>query len=465
MTKSKASVLWTHCLQIIKDNVSIQQYKTFFEIIEPVDFKEDTQSLTIKVPSHFVYEFLEGQFFDLLKSTLHKVIGPKANLMYKILTDKTNDISQNIPESDRSNINCPPIKLGPESPSKIIPSTRDLNPMLNPNYNFNNFIEGESNKLTRSVGEAVSIHPAKDFNPLFIFGPSGVGKTHLVNAIGTKIKELYPNKRVLYVSAHLFQVQYTDSVRKNTTNDFINFYQTIDVLIIDDIQEFANLTKTQNTFFHIFNHLHQNNKQLIFTSDRSPVMLQGLEDRLLTRFKWGLQAEMEKPNTELRKDILVSKMHRDGLKFPEDVVNYIAENVNDSVRDLEGIVNSLMAYSMVYNHEIDLCMTERIIKKIKKTENKEITIDNIIKAVCHYYNVEENSLHAKSRKKDVVLVRQVAMYFSKIYTNNSLAKIGQAIGGKDHATVLHAFKIIKNQSDVDKVFKKELLEIENSIKN
>jgi len=408
---------------------------------------------------------LEGQFFDLLKSTLHKVIGPKANLMYKILTDKTNDISQNIPESDRSNINCPPIKSGPESPSKIIPSTQDLNPMLNPNYNFNNFIEGESNKLTRSVGEAVAIHPAKDFNPLFIFGPSGVGKTHLVNAIGTRIKELYPNKRVLYVSAHLFQVQYTDSVRKNTTNDFINFYQTIDVLIIDDIQEFANLTKTQNTFFHIFNHLHQNNKQLIFTSDRSPVMLQGLEDRLLTRFKWGLQAEMEKPNTELRKDILVSKMHRDGLKFPENVVNYIAENVNDSVRDLEGIVNSLMAYSMVYNHEIDLCMTERIIKKIKKTENKEITIDNIIKAVCQYYNVEENSLHAKSRKKDVVLVRQVAMYFSKIYTNNSLAKIGQAIGGKDHATVLHAFKIIKNQSDVDKAFKKELLEIENSIKN
>ncbi len=464
MIENKASELWAHCLRIIKDNVSIQQYKTFFEIIEPLDYKEDTQSLTIKVPSHFVYEFLEGQFFDLLKSTLHKVIGPRANLMYKILTDKTNGISQNIPESDRSSISCPPVKSGPESPSKIIPSTQDLNPMLNPTYNFNNFIEGESNKLTRSVGQAVALHPAKDFNPLFIFGPSGVGKTHLVNAIGTKIKELYPNKRVLYVSAHLFQVQYTDSVRKNTTNDFINFYQTIDVLIIDDIQEFANLTKTQNTFFHIFNHLHQNNKQLIFTSDRSPAMLQGLEDRLLTRFKWGLQAELEKPNTELRKDILVSKMHRDGLRFPEDVVDYIAKNIDDSVRDLEGIVNSLMAYSMVYNHEIDLNMTERIVKRIKKTESKEITIDSIIKTVCQHYDVNEEYLQTKSRKKDIVLIRQIAMYFSKKYTSNSLERIGQAIGGRDHATVLHAYKLIKTQCELDNSFREEVAEIENAIK-
>lgn len=462
MTDNIAEELWARCLKIFKDNVNPQQYKTFFEIVEPIDFKNDT--LTLQVPSSFVYEFLEGQFFELLKTTIHRVIGEKAQLMYKILTDKTNNITQNIPESDRSIISDLPAKSGPESPSKIATATQDLNPMLNPNYNFTNFIEGNSNKLTRSVGEAVALHPAKDFNPLFIHGPSGVGKTHLVNAIGTKIKELYPSKRVLYLSAHLFQVQYTDSVRKNTTNDFINFYQTIDVLIIDDIQEFANLTKTQNTFFHIFNHLHQNNKQLIFTADRSPAMLQGLEDRLLTRFKWGLQAELEKPNEQLRKDILVSKMRRDGLQFPEDVIDYIAENVDESVRDLEGIVNSLLAYSTVYNHEVDLDMAARIVKKVKRVEKKEITIENIVEKVCSHYDIEENSLYTKSRKKDVVLVRQIAMYFSKLYTSNSLSKIGQAIGGRDHATVLHAFKVIKNQSDVDKLFKEELLDIENSIK-
>ena len=274
---------------------------------------------------------------DLLRRTLYKVIGEGTKLMYNVMVDRTSVPNQtvNLEASNRS-IAIPqntPIRNGGNKAPTILnaPAPQDLDPHLNPNYNFETFIEGYSNKLSRSVAEAVAKNPAGTaFNPLFIHGASGVGKTHLANAIGTRIKELYPDKRVLYVSAHLFQIQYTDSVRHNTTNDFINFYQTIDILIIDDIQEFIGVTRTQNTFFHIFNHLHQNGKQLILTSDRAPVLLQGMEDRLLTRFKWGMVAELERPTAELRKDILRNKIHRDGLEFPSEVIDYIAENVNRS---------------------------------------------------------------------------------------------------------------------------------------
>ena len=342
----------------------------------------------------------------------------------------------------------------------------DLDPHLNPEYNFDTFIEGYSNKLSRSVAEAVALNPAKTiFNPLFLYGASGVGKTHLANAIGTKIKELYPEKRVLYVSAHLFQVQYTDSVRNNTTNDFINFYQTIDILIIDDIQEFAGVTKTQNTFFHIFNHLHQNGKQLILTSDRAPVMLQGMEDRLLTRFKWGLVAELEKPDIELRKNILRNKIRRDGLTIPESVICYIAENVNESVRELEGIVNSLLAQSILLKREINLDLAQRIVRKaVRCAEVKAVTINDIIEKVCAHYKIDTSAIHTKTRKREVVQVRQVAMYLAKKHTETSSSKIGQLIGNKDHATVLHACKTVKDQLEVDKEFKAEIEEIEVGLK-
>lgn len=346
------------------------------------------------------------------------------------------------------------------------PLVTQLDSHLKGDYNFETFIEGESNKLSRSVAEAVALNPAKTiFNPLFIYGASGVGKTHLVNAIGTKIKELYPDKRVLYVSAHLFQVQYTDSVRNNTVNDFINFYQTIDVLIIDDIQEFAGVTKTQNTFFHIFNHLHQNGKQLILTSDRSPVLLQGVEERLITRFKWGMVAELEKPTVELRRDILRNKIRRDGLQFPPEVVDYIAENVSDSVRDLEGIIISIMAHATIYNRDIDLELAQRIVKKVTHNENKPVTIDDILRVVCTHYGLESNAIHTKSRKRDVVQARQVAMYLAKTYTDLSTAKIGNLIGNRDHATVLHACKTIKALKDVDKAFQTEMDEIQAELKN
>ena len=466
MNEINPIVLWNRCLNFIKDNVPEKQFKIWFEPIVPL--KYENQALTIGVPSPFFYEYLEEKFVDLLRTAIYKEIGEGTELMYSVLTDKANHISVNIEGSKRSSAlpNQAPIHNANKAPNPLQASApQDLDPHLNPNYNFENFIKGDSNEFSRTVAETVAQNPARTFNPLFLYGPSGVGKTHLINAIGTRIKELYPEKRVLYVSAHLFQVQYTDSVRTNHFNDFISFYQTIDVLIIDDIQEFAGVTKTQNTFFHIFNHLHQNGKQLILTSARAPVMLQGMEERLLTRFKWGLVAELEKPDINLRKDILRNKIRRDGLTIPESVICYIAENVNESVRELEGIVNSLLAQSILFKRDIDLELTQRIVRKaVKCAEVKAITIEDIIAKVCSHYNIEESTIHVKCRKREVVQARQMAMFLAKKHTDNSLSKIGKMIGNKDHATVLHACKIIKDQIEVDKALKAELEEIEMTLR-
>ena len=458
--------LWNRCLQMIHDNVPETTFKTWFEPIVPLKYEE--KALTIGVPSPFFYEFLEEKFADLLRATLNKQIGEGTRLMYSVLTDKTNHISVNMEGTNRSSAIPVPgtIRDGNKAPNPMqAPAPQDLDPHLNPNYNFDTFIQGASNEFSRTVGETVAKNPAKTFNPLFLYGPSGCGKTHLTNAIGTRIKELYPEKRVLYVSAHLLQVQYTDSVRTNNYNSFMKFYQNIDVLIVDDIQEFAGLSKTQNTFFHIFNHLHQNGKQLILTSDRSPVMLQGMEERMLTRFKWGLIAELEKPDMELRKNILRNKIHRDGLNIPDNVINYIAENVNESVRELEGIINSLLAQSILFKREIDMSLAERIIKKaVRIIENKPITIDKIISKVCEHYKMDESVLHSKSRKREVVQVRQVAMFLAKKHTEISAAKIGQYIGKRDHATVLHACKMMKDLLAVDKGTQEDIEKIEASFK-
>ena len=464
--ESSPKLLWERCLQIIRDNVTEQQYKTWFVPIQCLSFQDNT--LTVQVPSQFVYEYLEEHYVGLLRSVLNRILGAGTKLLYRIEADKTNNITIDLEASTRS-VRVPAGKTANnvnKTPNPLqAPMPQDLDPRLNPNYNFENFIEGISNKLPRSVGQAIAEHPKQStFNPLFIYGPSGVGKTHLVNAVGSKIKDLYPQKRVLYVSAHLFQVQYTDSVRNNTINDFINFYQTIDVLIIDDVQEFASLTKTQNTFFHIFNHLHQNGKQLILTSDRPPVALQGMEERLLTRFKWGLLAELERPNQDLRKAILKNKINHDGLKFTEEVINYISENVNDSVRDLEGIVNSLMAYSVVYNRDVDLSLAEQIVRRAVRVENKPVTVDLILDKVCGYFNVKPDDIFTASRKQAIVQVRQIAMYLTQKYTDLSSARIGALIGKRNHATVLHSCNIVQDRIHVDKTFKSKVDDIELLLK-
>ena len=458
--------LWNRCLQMIHDNLPETTFNTWFKPIVPL--KYENKALTIGVPSPFFYEFLEEKFADLLRATLNKQIGEGTRLMYSVLADKTNHISVNMESQNRSSAIPAPstIRNANKAPNPMqAPAPQDLDPHLNPNYNFENFIKGTSNEFSRTVAETVAKNPATTFNPLFLYGPSGVGKTHLTNAIGTRIKELYPEKRVLYVSAHLLQVQYTDSVRTNNYNSFMKFYQDIDVLIVDDIQEFAGLTKTQNTFFHIFNHLHQNRKQLILTSDRAPIMLQGMEERMLTRFKWGLVAEMEKPDKELRKNILLNKIHRDGLSIPENVINFIAENVNESVRELEGIINSLLAQSILLKREIDMDLAERIVRKtVRIIESKPLTIEEIVDKVCEHYKLDVSVLNSKSRKRELVQVRQIAMFLVKKHTEISTSKIGHFIGNRDHATVLHACKIVKDLIETDKDIKAEIEEIEMSFR-
>lgn len=460
-------LLWESCLKIIQENVSAQQYITWFKPITYQSYKDNT--LMVQVPSQFVYEYLEDHYVGLLRSVLTRVYGPSTRLMYRIEADKTNNITVDYEATQRPAA----VQQRPTSaPANKVTSSmatsqpQDLDPNINPNYNFDNFIEGASNKLPYAVALAVAEHPSQaTFNPLFIFGPSGVGKTHLLNAIGTKIKELYPAKRVLYVSAHLFQVQYTDSVRNNTVNDFINFYQTIDILLLDDIQEFAALNKTQNTFFHIFNHLHLNDRQLVLTSDRPPIALQGMEDRLITRFRWGLLAELERPNEELRRAILKSKIHRDGLNITDEVINYIASNITDSVRDLEGVVNALMANSVVYNCNIDLKLAQRVLSHTVKMENKVITVEKIVKATCLHFQIKPDDIFTDSRKRSVVQVRQIAMYLASKHTKLSLSNIGANIGKRDHATVLHSCKTVEGRLDIDKNFKAEVDAIEQELRH
>ncbi|MBQ2060359.1 MAG: chromosomal replication initiator protein DnaA, partial [Prevotella sp.] len=358
-----------------------------------------------------------------------------------------------------------PTRRGNQSPTQLDAAPSDIDSQLDPHKTFQNFIEGDSNKLPRSIGLSIAEHPnTTQFNPMFIYGPSGCGKTHLVNAIGLKTKQLYPQKRVLYISARLFQVQYTNSVLHNTTNDFINFYQTIDLLIVDDIQEWMTATKTQDTFFHIFNHLFRNGKRIILASDRPPVDLKGMNDRLLTRFSCGLIAELEKPNVQLCVDILNQKIRRDGLHIPDDVVMYIAQTANGSVRDLQGVINSLLAYSVVYNSHIDMRLAERVIKRAVKVDDRPLTMDDIIETVCNHFNVSTSSVAGRSRKREFVVARQVSMYLAQKYTKMPASRIGKLVGGRDHSTVIHSCSQVEQRLKTDKAFSAEVSSIENSFK-
>ena len=461
-------VLWEKCLSLIKESITEQQFNTWFAPIAFESYSEENKTLLVQVPSPYIYEYLEQYYVGLLSNVLTRSFGTNVRLTYRIVTDKTNGIAQDVESDEPVTITPQPVPVRiqerPQQARKTA-APHELNPQLNPRHTFNNFIEGNSNKLPRTVGMSIAEHPGRSaFNPFYIYGPSGCGKTHLVNAIGVRCKEIYPQKRILYVSARLFQVQYTDAVRQNRTNDFINFYQTIDVLIVDDIQEWATAAKTLDTFFHIFDHLFRNGKQIILASDRPPVELQGMKDRLLTRFKCGLTAELEKPNMQLCVDILSCKCRRDGLKIPNDVIEYIAQTANGSVRDLEGVINSLMAYSVVYNCNIDMRLAERVIKRAVKIDNHPLTVDDILEKVCGHYNVTQQNVFSRSRKRDYVIVRQVSMYFAQKYTKMPASRIGQLIGGRDHSTVIHSCSAVEKRLKVDKAFTEELTSIENSFK-
>ncbi|MBO4811473.1 MAG: chromosomal replication initiator protein DnaA [Prevotella sp.] len=458
---------WQHCLHLIRQNVTEQIYKTWFEPIVFESYDEEQKTVLVQVPSPYIYEYLEQHYVRLMAWSLNKSFDENAKLKYRLVVDSENGQVQEV-EGDRpATVDAPQpttrANLSPTVLDAVVP--QELNPQLDPKKTFESFIEGDSNKLPRTVGITIAEHPGRStFNPFFVFGPSGCGKTHLINAIGVQCKSLYPQRRVLYVSARLFQVQYTDAVRQNTTNDFVNFYQSIDMLIVDDIQEWATSPKTLDTFFHIFDHLFRLGKQIILASDRPPVDLDGVKDRLLTRFSCGLIAELEKPNVQLCVDILNAKCRRDGLKIPADVINFIAHSANGSVRDLEGVINSLMAYSIVYNSNIDMHLAERIIKRAVKVDNHPLTIDDILEKVCQHFGVTQQNVFSKSRKREFVQVRQISMYLAQKYTKMPASRIGQLIGGRDHSTVLHSCSAVEERLKVDKAFLEELNSIERSFK-
>ena len=464
--KVQPNALWEQCLQLIRDNVTEQQFTTWFKPITFEAFDAATNILLVQVPSPFVYEYLEENYVDLLSKVLTRIYGKGVQLKYRIVTDKAHNLTQDIQSETVDNVETQlPTNRANQSPTPLDVALQEIDPQLDLHKSFSNYIEGDSNKLPRSIGLSIAEHPnTTQFNPMFIYGPSGCGKTHLINAIGLRIKQLYPQKRVLYISARLFQVQYTNSVLNNTTNDFINFYQTIDVLIVDDIQEWMTATKTQDTFFHIFNHLFKNGKRIILASDRPPVELKGMNERLLTRFACGLIAELEKPNVQLCVDILNSKIKRDGLNIPDDVVQFIAQTANGSVRDLQGVINSLLAYSVVYNSNIDIRLAERVIKRSVKIDDEPLTLDEIIDKVCSHFNVTVNAVNSRSRKQEIVLARQVSMYLAQKHTKMPASRIGKLVGGRDHSTVLHSCSQIEKRLQVDKGFIAELSTIENSFK-
>ncbi len=469
--KAKPTDLWQQALHLMEENVTPQQFNTWFKPIVFKSFKSDSKTVLVQVPSPFVYEYLEENFIDLISKSLNNVFGSGVKLEYYVLTDKTNNISQVIEADPSDDVHAcdsrRPTSRANQSPTKLDSVNDDLDPQLDVHKTFSNFIEGTSNKLPRSIGLYIAEHPnTTQFNPTFIFGPSGCGKTHLINAIGMAIKKRYPRKRVLYVSALLFEVQFTNSRRFGTFNDFMNFYQSIDVLIVDDIQEWLNgdKVKTLDTFFHIFNHLFKNGKRIILASDRPPADLEGMSDRLLTRFSCGLIAELERPNLQLCIDILHSKIKRDGLSIPEDVIQFIAETANGSVRDLEGVVNSLLAYSVVYNCNIDMRLAERVIRRAVKVDDEPLTIDDIKEKVGEHFNVTVQNIGSRSRKREFVVARQVCMYFAQKYTKMPASRIGKLIGGRDHSTVIHSCTQIEQRLKADEAFSAELSAIENSFK-
>lgn len=460
--------LWDNSLLLIKNSVTEQQYNTWFKPIVFESYKPSTKTLLVQVPSPFVYEYLEQNFVDLLSKVLHRNFGEGIRLTYRVVTDKEHKLSQDI-EADPDDADMAKQTRECAQQTAVQPAApqqqEDIDTQLDPKLTFNNYMEGDSNKLPRSVGLSIAEHPnTTQFNPMFIYGPSGSGKTHLVNAIGLKAKQMYPQKRVLYVSARLFQTQYTDAVLHNASNDFINFYQSIDMLIVDDIQEWAGKAKTLNTFFHIFNHLFRNGKRIILACDRPPVELKDMPDRLLTRFSCGLVCELEKPNIQLCVDILSNKIRRDGLKIPVDVISFIAQTCNGSVRDLQGAINGLLAYSIVYNSSIDIRLAERVIKRAVKVDDKPLTIDDIVETVCHHYNVTVTAVNSKSRKRDYVVARQVTMYLAQKYTKMPASRIGKLVGNRDHSTVIHSCSKVEERLKIDAGFSDELVSIENGLK-
>ena len=420
-------------------------FSTWFVSVEFSSYRAG--ELTLSVPNMIVRKFIEEHYGQMLQQVVNEQYGGPTNIVYIQRNVSDNTPKSNLPDLTQNENALPPI-----------------DPQLNHRYTFENFVEGQSNKLAYTVASAIANNPNQaTFNPLFIYGPSGVGKTHLANAIGIRVRERFPKKRVLFVPINVFQTQYTHSVKLNRFNDFIGFYQSIEVLIIDDIQELTT-PKTQQVFFHIFNHLQQNNRHIIITSDRSPAQLSGMDERMLSRFKWGMTAEIERPDIQLRRGILLSKSYRDGQTLSNEIIDYIAQHVTGSVRELEGVVNSMMAYSIVDNCEIDIRLAAKVIARTVSMNESMLTADDILQITAKHYNVKVKDLVSKSRTQQIATARQVAMYLCKKHLDLAYGKIGAKFGKRDHSTVLHSCNQVTVRMSVDKQFRHEVEEIETTLK-
>ncbi len=427
----------------------------------------------IQVPSQFFFEYLEEHYVNLLAKTLKREMGKEARLEYRIMVDSGNgkNGSMDIPAGSakifsNNEMDFPLVINNPVKNPFVIPGLKkmQIDPQLNHIYTFDAFIEGDCNRVARRAGKTVAEKPgANSFNPLVIYGGVGLGKTHLVQSIGNEVKKMHPNKVVLYVSSEKFINQFQDHSRNNAINDFIHFYQLIDVLIIDDVQFFSRAEKSQDAFFAIFNHLHQSGKQLVLTSDKPPKDLDGMQERLLSRFRWGLSADLQVPDYETRIEILERKMKNDGLDMPKEVVKYVAYNINSNVRELEGALISLLAQSSLNKRDIDLELAKKVLRNFIKTSSKEITIEAIQKMVCDYFDVSYEKLLHKTRKREIVQARQITMYLAKAFTKNSLKTIGEHFGGRDHTTVIHSCQTVKDLMDTDSLFRENVMELTQKV--
>lgn len=460
--------VWDSCLETIRKNVNAQSYKTWFEPIQPV--KLENQSLTIQVPNKFFYEWLEEHYVALLRMTIRKELGERGQLKYQVLMNKQPQTPT--PNSARhpglNNIEPGSVDAGHIKNPFVIPGIRKyrIDSQLNPNYRLDNFIEGDCNRLARSAGIAIAKKPGGTaFNPLVIFGDVGLGKTHLAHGIGNMVEQRFgQEKTVLYVSSEKFTNQIIESIKNNAVVDFVNFYQMVDVLIVDDIQFLTNKTKTQEIFFHIFNTLHQSGKQIILTSDRPPKDLDGMEARLISRFKWGLTADLQTPEFETRRAILESKMAQEGVELEKEVIEFISFNVKSNIRELEGVLVSLIAQSSLNQRNIDVELAKDVVKNFVRQIDKEITVESIQALVAEHCDVPVEKLAGKTRKRQIVIARQMSMYLAKKLTDQSLKAIGENFGGRDHSTVIYSVRTVQDLLDTDARFKDNLEELERKIK-
>jgi len=458
--KTKESV-WKNCLEIIKKNIEGSSYNTWFVPIKPVSLQGDI--LTIQVPNKFFYDWIEEHYVVLLRQAIRMELGDTARLEYQILVDDHRRITRpgELAGEQITAFNAEKI----QNPF-VIPGIRKdkIDPQLNINYTFDTYIEGDHNRLARSAGVAIAKNAGRSaFNPLFIFGDTGLGKTHLAQAIGNEVVVQNKEKAVLYVSSENFTNQFIQSIKNNAAEDFVNFYQNIDVLIIDDIHVLAKRTKTQDIFFHIFNQLHQNGKQIIITSDRPAKELNGMADRLISRFKWGLNADLVKPDLETRMAILESKMNKEGIELPKDVVEFICMHIESNIRELEGILISLIAQSTLNNKEINLSLAKEVVEKFVNQVHREVTVDNIKKMVAEYFEIPMEKIQGKTRKRAVVIARQLSMYLAKNLTKNSFKSIGDNFGGRDHSTVIYSCKAVKDMIDTDDEIRDAVADLEKRL--